>query len=39
MRDTRENSNLKLYICTPVIIATLFTIAKTQKQSKCPLKK
>ena len=31
----RENSNSKGYN-TPVFIATLFTIAKTQKQPKCP---
>ena len=24
--------------CTPIFTAGLFTIAKTQKQSKCPLK-
>ena len=24
-------------MCTPVFIAVLFTVTKTQKQSKCPL--
>ena len=31
-----ENSNSKV-ICTPMFIRALFTIAKTQKQPKCPL--
>ena len=33
-----ENHNLKRYM-NPMFIATLFTIAKTWKQPKCPLTK
>ena len=34
---SRENHNSK-NICTPIFTATLFTIAKIWKQSKCPSK-
>ena len=34
---SRENYNLKRYMY-PMFIATLFIIAKTWKQPKCPLK-
>ena len=34
---SRENYNLKRYVY-PMFIATLFIIAKTWKQPKCPLK-
>ena len=32
-----EKTTTCKYTCTPVFIAALFTIAKTWKQSKCPL--
>ena len=32
-----ENTNLKIYICTPMFTVALFTIAKTWKQPTCPL--
>ena len=32
-----EKAIIQKDTCTPVFIATLFIIAKTQKQSKCPL--
>ena len=35
---SRENYNLKRYMY-PMFIATLFIIAKTWKQPKCPLTK
>ena len=31
-----EKNMIRKYICTPVFIAALFTIAKTWKQSTCP---
>ena len=30
-------SIIQRYTCTPMFIATPFTIAKTEKQPKCPL--
>ena len=33
----RRENQFKKNTCTPIFIATLFTIANTQKQSKCPL--
>ena len=32
----KKNEELKKNTCTPMFIATLFTIAKTWKQPKCP---
>ena len=31
-----EKTIIRKYTCTPVFIAELFTIARTQKQPKCP---
>ena len=31
-----EKNMIRKYICTPMFIAALFTIAKTWKQPKCP---
>ena len=31
-----EKNTVQKYTCTPVFIETLFTIAKTWKQPKCP---
>jgi len=33
----KQNHYLKKDICTPRFIAALFTIAKTEKQTQCPL--
>ena len=32
-----DKTKIQKDICTPIFIAALFTIAKTWKQSKCPL--
>ena len=31
-----DKNRIQKYTCTPMFIATLFTIAETWKQSKCP---
>ena len=33
-----EKTLIRKYTCTPVFTAALFTIAKTWKQPKCPLR-